>query len=83
MQNILEKNDIENSLRFYLMLSIVIKNSKNTISNPERGLNEYIKTLKKEHHYNDDQINKAVVSASRTFPSEFRDIYGIPSSYGF
>lgn len=75
----LERRDIENSLRFYIMLSIVMANSDYSL-NSEKSLNEFVARLK-ENNYDIFKINNLISQVSQTLPVEFRNIYKIPSSY--
>jgi hypothetical protein len=77
MENFLIIKDIINSIRFYLMLSIVCKQDEYFMENPEQKFNEYLDFLKNHLYYTQDKINHYIKIATDTIPADFCNYYGI------
>jgi hypothetical protein len=73
-------NDVVDCLRFYLMLSIHLRNLGPALS--EKSLNEYIEAGENWHYGKKHIISAHVLAAYRTLPSEFLKIYDIQSLGG-
>ena len=78
-QEFMERREVEDSLRFYVMFSIMMAAGEYAHKSQE-SLNAFIKLLK-ERNYSEDKINTMISHVSSTLPLEFRSIYGIPGDY--
>ena len=72
---------IINSMRFYIMLDIVIYSAEKKIKtkNNQSSLYNYVRETKEKSGLTDETINSYVDLAYRSMSSEFRSIYDIPS----
>lgn len=77
MKNYLVSKDIINSIRFYLMLSIVCKQDSYFIGDSDSQLNDYLSFLKNDLLYTTDKISQYIKIASDTIPSDFCNYYSI------
>ena len=77
MKNYFSTKDIINSIRFYLMLSIVCKQDQYFPSDPEKQLNDYLHFIKNELHYTQEKIKYYVQIASDTISADFCNYYNI------
>lgn len=76
--------DLINSFKFYIMLSIFFGNSNMGEERSSRALNEFIQSLKEaDERFRDPEVIGAYMQEAYTkLPSEFLDIFEIPSSLG-
>jgi hypothetical protein len=73
-------SDIINSIRFYLMLSIVCRQRDDFVGDPEEQLNSYLKLVKDKLLYKQDRILAYVKAASDTMPSAFTKHFGFETT---
>lgn len=78
------QKDVIISFKFYIMFSIFLSNSGMSEERSSRALQEYIKTLKEsDGHFKDPEVLCAYMQEAYTkLPSEFLDLFEIPSSLG-
>ena len=69
--------DIINSIRFYLMLSIVCRNNGYFVGDPDEQLDSYLKFIREELHYTEERVRSYIQKASDTMPASFLKYYGM------
>lgn len=69
--------DITDSIRFYIMLSMVCRQNENFVGDPDFQLNSFIKELRVNSGLNEERIAKYSQTAINSIPSEFLKIYKI------
>ncbi len=78
MNTINKKNDVRdiiNSIRFYIMLDIVVGNSDST----KTSTYKFLKEVREKSGFSNEKINYYVQLALESLPSSFREIFEIPS----
>lgn len=72
----MEEKSIVESLRFYLMLGIVVSTGREP-QHANKSLNQFLIDLK-EKRYSPYKVNQFISRAAKSLPSEFRSIFNIP-----
>ncbi|HQJ75569.1 MAG TPA: hypothetical protein PKW14_08315 [Bacteroidota bacterium] len=78
MNTINKKNDVRdiiNSIRFYIMLDIVVGNSDST----KTSTYKFLKEVREKSGFSNEKINYYAQLALESLPSSFREIFEIPS----
>ena len=70
-----DARDIINSIRFYIMLDIVVGNSDST----KTSTYKFLKEVREKSGFSNEKINYYAQLALESLPSSFREIFEIPS----
>lgn len=74
-----EVKDIVDSIRFYVMLSMVCKQKDDFVGDPDFQLKRFLKEVEEDPEYNKEKIVKYSQAAVESLPSEFLKIFNIDS----